>query len=275
MGRPRIRDGLDQFCDWMRETGRCSPTTAKEYTSHVRRAVRALNGNIEDAEAVNRFFAEAYESDHSYGKMRSGWTVFAEWAADSKGVNIPIPEPVSLVRAKAKARTDRAKTKRSLPPDVRAALRTLRQDGIPVSHIAKLRWTDVDLTEMTQRHRTHVRVPGKREEWLVASESIKVLWDWAAVGTDLSKPLVPRDPGNHQPYSYSGLREEIEIYTEKELEERMGGPAGSALGGAPPRGFLSIPEDVEPDEDDLTPELGGNSPESLSDALGYDPNAVD
>lgn len=275
MGRPRIRDGLDQFCDWMRETGRCSPTTAKEYTSHVRRAVRALNGNIEDAESVNSFFAEAYESDHSYGKMRSGWTVFAEWAAEKEGVDIPIPEPVSVVRAKSKARTNRTRAKRSLPPHVRSALRNLRTEGIRPSQVVKLRWSNVDLAEMTQRHRTHVQVPGKREEWLVTSEAIKVLWDWAEVGTDLSKPLVPRDPGNHQPYSLSGLREQIEIYTEKELEERLGGPAGSALGGPPPRGFISVPEGITPDEEDVAPGLTPDAPADLSAALGYDPNAVD
>jgi hypothetical protein len=265
MGRPRIEDGLEQFFDWMMVHG-YSPATAKSYTSSARRAVREMGGQaFEEQEAVDGFFLALYESNPvAYPNVLRSWKLMCEWNAEERGIDLAVPRSIQA----AKRRADAAK---ELPPSVRAALRGLRDSAVAVSHIPQLRWCDVILAEM-QTTRTHVSVPGKREEWIVPSSFIKTLWEWAAVGTDLSKPLVPREPGSNQAYPYHGLRREIDVYTEKELKEKMG-PLGSALGGALPRGTATAPP--IPDNPEDLDDMALASDNLLSDLLAFDPNAVD
>jgi len=227
VSRRIIQDELTDFRIWMRATDRCTPSTANEYTSHVRRAYRELGGNVEDVEAVNTYFAHAYKTDTSYPKLRSAWIVYVEWCMVEKGQTIPSPVPVSLVRAKEKSREVMDAKLPGLPEHIRTALRVLQHNVITMNHVFNLRWVDVALREMTRSQITHVSVPGRRHEsWVVPSETMQVLWDWADVGNNLSHPLVPRAPGESQPYPHSGLRREVGIYTEKELQAIQDSPGG-------------------------------------------------
>ncbi len=264
MGRHRIEDGLDQFFDWMMAHG-YSPATAKSYTSSARRAVREMGGQpLTEQEAVDGFFLTLYESNPiAYPNVLRAWKLMCEWSTEERNVELPAPRSIQSTKRRADA-------VKELPPFIRAALRGLRDSAVAVSHIPQLRWSDVSLSEM-QTARTHVRVPGKREEWVVPSEVIRTLWEWADVKTNLSKPLVPREPRSHQPYPYHGLRREIDIYTEKELNDRMRGPVGSALGGSLPRGTQTAPP-ASPESDDG---VRAPSAQSLLDVLRYDPEAVD
>jgi len=264
MGRHRIEDGLDQFFDWMLVND-YSPATAKSYTSSARRAVREMGGQpLTGQEAVDGFFLALCESNPiAYPNILRAWKLMCEWSTEERSIKLPVPRSIQSTKRRADA-------VKELPPSIRAALRGLRDSAVAVSHIPQLRWSDVSLSDM-QTARTHVRVPGKREEWVVPSEIIKTLWEWADVKTNLSKPLVPREPRSHQPYPYHGLRREIDVYTEKELEEKMRGPVGSALGGSLPPGAVTAPP--APDEPD--DEVRATSTQSLLDVLGYDPEAVD
>jgi hypothetical protein len=236
---------MSEFFDWMVDND-YSPATAKSYTSSGRRIVNELGAGLEDQEAVNTFFLELHESNPvAYPNVYGAWKVMIEWAAD-QGRVLPSPRAIKHLKKRAEASTGP-----SLPPEVRVALRQLRAAACTPNHVPKITWSDVDLTEMARAVRTHVQVPGKRESWLLPSDAMKVLWGWGQVNTgpelDLSTPLVPHEPGSHQPYSYYALRREIEIYDEKELSEKTGlvfsGPPGSAMGGSP-AAYSKVPADV-------------------------------
>ena len=100
MGRPTINDEFNEFFLWMRSTRRCSPGVAKTYASYMRRVSKELEGDVTDAEKVRLYFANAYDSDQGYAKLRAAWSVFVEWYLVEKQQNPPIPDPANLIRVK-------------------------------------------------------------------------------------------------------------------------------------------------------------------------------
>ena len=251
MPRPRIADDFTPFFDWMRNTRRCSPGVAKAYTSYMRRLYRDIDGNILDQEIINDYFARAYDADDSYAKVRSAWSMYVEYNLVEKQTQLPQPQPVSLMLAKQRNRPLTDNRVPALTSAVRSALRVLESNHISVHQIFHLRWLHVALGEMNNHLVTHIRTPNKNTMWLIPSTAIRALWDYAAVGTNLSLPLVPREPGSDVPYPYTALRREIGIYTEEELKGLLEQkPDGSALGSALVRN--QIKEVVEDEPHGLT-----------------------
>jgi hypothetical protein len=232
MGRPTIQDEFNDFFIWMRDSGRCSPGVAKIYASYMRRISNQLEGEFTDVEKVRAYFANAYNVDQGYAKLRAAWSVFVEWYASEKNQNLPMPDPANLVRVK-NSNAERALVKHSeLSIEVRRALRVLRLNGITMSQVAKLRWADVDIKDLRSKIVTHVKVPNKNSHWVIPSDAMNVLYNFAKPGLELYKPLVPSEPSSEVPYSYQGLLREVDILTEEDLEEQNAPSDTSALGAA-------------------------------------------
>jgi hypothetical protein len=211
MTRPRIRDGLDEFFHWMKETGRCSPPTATNYTSYARRVVRAVGKNPHQ-DVINSFFYDRYLAGTSYNNLLSAWKVYCEWRLDVADETIAVPARIT------KETRQRSDAVTPLPVAVRGAIRGLKESSLTAHNVFSLTWAAVSLNGLKQPY-THIAVPGeKNTSWRCQSEDVQVLWDHAQVGGDLWKPLVPREPGSGQPYPYRALLRELNTFTPEEVE---------------------------------------------------------
>jgi hypothetical protein len=238
VGRPRIHDGLDLFFDWMVESGHRSPTTARTYTSQVRRIIRSVNKHISDPKTVREYFLSMHkEQPLQYSGLRSAWMAYREFA-QTQGVELP-PPPSS---GEARLATLGIEPP---PPEVRDAIRELHVCGISFQEMALVRWDHVDLAQMANAPTALVEVPTRpsgTEFWKVNSEPLRTLWDYGDVGGDLSLPVVPRKPGSAVPMTATMLGKEAKKYTEEQVQAMMQKPSRAG---------------------------------SLSDVMAFDPNVED
>jgi hypothetical protein len=192
---------MEPFILWLTRYEDKSPGTAKAYASSVRQILRELGDRICDAEAVQAYFDDLRQSKpRSYSARLTGYNAWRDYRlADSDG------EESLPVAQKAKGTTKAA----DLPPEVCAALRTLRHEcAIGFRELALMTWEDVELLPGARGDVYHVRDPTQKGvSFRANADAIDVLMVWSDPAS-VYLPLVPREPGSDQPYSAKGLQRE-------------------------------------------------------------------
>lgn len=218
MGRIRTDDHLTDFFDWLIVAEGKNPSTAKAYTSHARKVYNAIGkAFISDREVVTGYFHEVWRSRNpNYSTIKRSWELFTVWENEITGTDVARPDQVAVSRGQVVSAP-------SLPPEVRRALRELKAEStIAVKDIARLQWKDVHLAQLNEPQ-IHLRNPWERFEWIVSSGPIRVLYEFAKPGGDLSVPLLPRVPSSNQPYPYRAILHEMHQYTEEEVQSMIRG----------------------------------------------------
>ena len=279
MPRPPINDEFVAFHKWLIEQG-YNPSSANTYTSAIRLVHRELGNSIEDQEAVEDFFArKAQTSPTSLPRLLTSYKRARDWYLECQGVVIPLPRKGSLQNK------PRTKAIGELHPEVRKAIRSLREHAVPLTAFNSLCWYHVNLKQLNQVL-VHIEIPSRDNEyWRVPGEAIRTLWKHFNPNGNLGAPLVPKEHGSTLPYPYHALKAEVMRYSPEEVEAMIA-PPGSALAGyskpsmeasedasersSPERRVLD-PYDTEEDVD----EPKRTTKELLSDLLSYDPNSDD
>lgn len=288
MPRPKKEDGLQPFHEWLVLDRDLHATTARSYTSHLRRAVTALGDDVADAVAVDVFFGKLYASNPStYNNVLRAWKHFVDWARHERDVELPLP------RRKV---ASRGRLVEPLPHEVRVALRQLMgNSALTWKDVPLLQWDHVDLTALHRDSEVHVdvKVPRKNEYWRLPRQPLIVLFAHYPPDGNLCRPLIPLSPGDFDPYPAKGLKREANEYTPEEMARIVAGDelvrrgdlvleaitsrtTGSAVGI---RGVHGAPEgEVALNQSKWASSSwreGAKREGSLEDAMGFDPDLED
>lgn len=192
---PRTRqEPWASFAAWLRDERQVTRQTASNYVSLVRRILAGIT--IIESDAIASF-VDGHPSHHR-SPMRAAWRRFVEWSAQKAD---PVAVPTFPV-----IETE------TLPDDVQAAIRVLRQDGITAQVMRRLTWdveTDQSLVALMPTA-IWLRPPeGVKHDYLpVSKAAAKALRTWA-YGDDEptpSDPVVPRSPNDHRPMPLATIR---------------------------------------------------------------------
>lgn len=231
MARPVIDDEFNAFFTWARDNKRLSPGVAKQYASYLRRIARSIGGFVQDPNAVNDFFDRAFSSDPAYARLRSAWTSFSEYYYLVHGITLPQPPSSFVASARVTLQNTLADSQlTSLPGRVRSALRVFEKNGISMTTLNTLTWGLVVVEEMSQVV-THIQVPNKPgTTWVVPSDAVRELYEFAQPGSNGSVPLVPFTPGTLMRYPFLALQREAQTFGSPEEELASANDNGSAIG---------------------------------------------
>jgi hypothetical protein len=196
---PRRPEPWASFAVWLRTERDVIPATANNYVSLVRRVIRDLNDEPITPDRLAAY-VDALPLQHR-SPLRSAWRRFTEWSAQrDTPVIIPTFPTVST---------------ESLPDDVQAAIRVLRQDGITAAVMRTLTWhleTDAHLIA-AMPHKTWLRPPpgSKWQAFPLSPSALKALkaWGYPDMEPNIHDPVVPRRPGEHMPMPLATLRRVI------------------------------------------------------------------
>jgi hypothetical protein len=194
---PRTRpEPWNTFALWLQdeENRDVSPATASNYISLVRRILSRLDVLTPDALAK---YVEALPVHHR-SPVRAAWRRFVEWSAQKADPVIVPTFPVVEIK--------------TLPEDVQAAIRILRQDGVTAPYLRLLTWDLFDDPAITGMFPTKTWLvapaPAKPDAYPLSSAALNVLRTWA-YGQKMpgkTDPVIPRKPGVTQPMPLATLR---------------------------------------------------------------------
>lgn len=171
-----------EYAAWLEDQGK-KPSTIANYVSQASKVLDACDERV-DTDAVEAAIAQVTPSMQN--QYRSAWRRFSEWGA-LRGVLVPaVP----------------ATRRCSFPPEVAAALKLLRQDGLKPKLLVSLRWEIADAAFLAAAFPMAVCLvtpPGFSFDVVpLASAPAEALFRWGYPGRPLfdapGAPVLPRSP---------------------------------------------------------------------------------
>lgn len=193
MGRPPIKDGLDQFQIWLRQSEKKTLHTSRNYTTYVRKILLNTAQDYSNLVALTDYFES--QTDNKFINMsKSAWKSYARYMKDAHDITVAEP-----FEAKGVATNKKIDVVQSLPTEVRQAINGLLGCGFTAADIACLMWIHVlwsDTTILKGEALVGIRHPVTGFMHRLALASLKDLLEYAKPGTNFGIPLVPAKPGS-------------------------------------------------------------------------------